>query len=283
MTWLQTLPVGISHGLLWDINVHLPPPSQSRMDLLRKAPKGGITIGDMTFQRERSCQSIPRNLEDCDPSSSWAGAQARGSTLPRFESSTSWRGLDYDPKLAYLEKEWQWESSFTLNPYSWPAASAFHETAYDLIKWYATVGTGSYDWHDTELPFLNLHGEDAFEGFQEHGDKMNDSSQLVTMTNFKARLLLDVKGLKDHVARHPNLSYEERIQRVREGALSNVLCGRREIVERDNFQDLVHGLSSQVAKTASPRRVAQPALLAGAGPSRALRKCSANSVYPAVS
>ncbi|RYO93788.1 hypothetical protein DL763_004273 [Monosporascus cannonballus] len=97
-----------------------------------------------------------------------------------------------------------------------------------LIKWYATVVTGSCDWHDMELPFLNLHGEDAFEGFQEHGDKMNDLSQLVTMRNFGARLMLDVKGLKDHVARHPNLSYEERMEWVREGALSNVLCGRRE-------------------------------------------------------
>ncbi|RYP04267.1 hypothetical protein DL764_004570 [Monosporascus ibericus] len=122
------------------------------------------------------------------------------------------------------------------------------QEAYDFIKWYATVGTGSYDWYDMELPFLNLHSEDAFEDFQEHADKMNDLSQLVAMTNLKARLLVDVKGLKDHVARRPNPSSEERMEWVREEALSDVLYGRREILERDDFQDLVRDLSSQVAK-----------------------------------
>ncbi|RYP24088.1 hypothetical protein DL767_008664 [Monosporascus sp. MG133] len=122
------------------------------------------------------------------------------------------------------------------------------QEAYDFIKWYATVGTGSYDWHDMELPFLNLHGEDAFEDFQEHAEKMNDLSQLVAMTNLKARLLVDVKGLKEHVTRNPNLSYEERMEWVREEALSDVLYGRREILERDDFRDLVCDLSSQVAK-----------------------------------
>ncbi|RYP66897.1 hypothetical protein DL771_007554 [Monosporascus sp. 5C6A] len=122
------------------------------------------------------------------------------------------------------------------------------QEAYDFIKWYGTVGTGSYDWRDMELPFLNLHEEDAFEDFQEHADKMNDLSQLVAMTNLKARLLVDVKGLNDHVAMHPNLSYEERMEWVREEALSDVLYGRREILERDDFQDLVRDLSSQVAK-----------------------------------
>ncbi|RYP76625.1 hypothetical protein DL769_003585 [Monosporascus sp. CRB-8-3] len=99
-----------------------------------------------------------------------------------------------------------------------------------------------------ELPFLNLHGKDAFEDSRSMPDKMNGLSQLVTMTNLKARLLVDVKGLKDHVANHPNLSYEERMEWVRGEAQSDILYALREIVEQDDFQDLVQDLSSQVAK-----------------------------------
>lgn len=122
------------------------------------------------------------------------------------------------------------------------------QEAYDFLKWYAVGATSDYDWIDMDLPFLNLHGEDALEDYLECStEKVISLSFIAAMTNLKIRLLLDLRGLQGEVEKKPNLSYEKKMEWIREEAISDVLYGRKDIVERADYKDLVTSLTKQVA------------------------------------
>ncbi|KAI0013003.1 hypothetical protein F4779DRAFT_511446 [Xylariaceae sp. FL0662B] len=121
------------------------------------------------------------------------------------------------------------------------------QEAYDFLKWYAVGATSTYDWHDMDLPFLNLRGEDAFEDYLALSEEVISTSFIACMTNLKIRLLIDVRGLQDEVRKHPGISYEKKIEWVREEAISDVLYDRRDIVDREDYKDLLASLQEQVA------------------------------------
>lgn len=132
------------------------------------------------------------------------------------------------------------------------------QDAFDFLKWYAVRGTASdYDWSDMSQPFLDLKGEDALEDVSTHLRRVVDLSFLAAMTLLKTRLMLDLVALAQHVDEEKTktkegggrqLSYDEKMEWVREEALSDVLLTRRDVVDRDDYAPLIRGVTEQVAR-----------------------------------
>ncbi|KAK5625827.1 hypothetical protein RRF57_001543 [Xylaria bambusicola] len=71
-----------------------------------------------------------------------------------------------------------------------------HE-CYDFMKWWATCDPhGTYDWGDTSLPYLNLHGADVLEDPSWVIGKFPDLNHLVAVLILKLKMLIDVRNLK---------------------------------------------------------------------------------------
>ncbi|KAI1452531.1 hypothetical protein F4805DRAFT_26772 [Annulohypoxylon moriforme] len=73
------------------------------------------------------------------------------------------------------------------------------QECYDFLKWWAIVDdehhyNGHYDWADVSLPYLDIHGADAFEAVDADAFASHLSlSQLVILTLLKLRLHLDIE------------------------------------------------------------------------------------------
>jgi len=121
------------------------------------------------------------------------------------------------------------------------------QDAFDFIKWYA-VNQSSYNWSDMKLPFLDLHGADALESVEEHTTDFMDLSFLVALTLLKIRLLEDINMLQTYMEKCGERSYETKMKWIRKEALSDVLYGRRDIVELADYKALVNNLENQVCR-----------------------------------
>jgi hypothetical protein len=122
------------------------------------------------------------------------------------------------------------------------------QDAFDFIKWYFVKATSSYDWRNMSLPFLDLHGEDAFELFEEHAKKSMQLSFLVAMTLIKIRLMLDMVMLKAAVETVGHMSAEDKMALVKEEAMSDVLLSRPDILGLADYTETVTDLQQQVDK-----------------------------------
>ncbi|KAK8038046.1 hypothetical protein PG994_014813 [Apiospora phragmitis] len=140
------------------------------------------------------------------------------------------------------------------------------QEAFDFLKWYAVRGTAAdYDWADMSRPFLDLRGEDALEDVSAPLKRVVDLSFLASMTLFKTRLMLDLVALAHYVeekekekkakgaeggeaAERQKLSYEEKMEWVREEALGDILLARRDVVDRDDYAPLIKDVTEQVAR-----------------------------------
>ena len=121
------------------------------------------------------------------------------------------------------------------------------QEAWDFLKWWAVV-SGSYDWGDVEQPYLNFHNEDAFEDYLAFGSREINLSFVVAATNLKARLALDLDGLQRFKEENPSADYDAKIGWLRKYEMSNVIPGRRDIVERGDYKNLAADLHAQVRK-----------------------------------
>lgn len=83
----------------------------------------------------------------------------------------------------------------------------------------------------------------------ENAKKLLDFSFLASVTLVKIRLLFDVMGLQSLVKKHPGANYEKKMEHLREYAMSDILVGRKDIVDRTNYEDLIGDLQDQVGKT----------------------------------
>ncbi|UPK97383.1 hypothetical protein LCI18_008318 [Fusarium solani-melongenae] len=64
------------------------------------------------------------------------------------------------------------------------------QECYDFVKWWATCDPdGRYDWSDTSLPHLNIHGADVLENYPA-------LCHLVAILLLKLKLLVDIRNLK---------------------------------------------------------------------------------------
>ncbi|EWZ27935.1 hypothetical protein FOZG_18351 [Fusarium oxysporum Fo47] len=118
------------------------------------------------------------------------------------------------------------------------------QEAYDFINWYA-VRDPSYDFHDTSLPFLEKHDEDAFEAVNEKPNFTN-LSFFVALTLIKIRLMKDLEGLQKFVQSKSNAAGEARYDYLQEEAMSDILLKRPDIVAQDNYKEIIDELRRQV-------------------------------------
>ncbi|KAI1335084.1 cytochrome P450 [Xylariaceae sp. FL0016] len=138
---LPYLQACIKEGL----RIHSPVP----MGLPRVAPRGGITIGDMTFPEGTTLSINPWVLhhskelwgEDADEWNPGRWLDENAAVLDRFwiPFSAGWMGCpgqhvarmelskicstiirDFDLRFVDPAKEWQWKAYFTMVPHSWP-------------------------------------------------------------------------------------------------------------------------------------------------------------------
>lgn len=119
------------------------------------------------------------------------------------------------------------------------------QEAYDFIKWYAVGPDSHYNWHDTSLPYLNLHDQDAFEAVFEKTHYYNVSFT-VALTLIKIRLMKDLESLQKFLQKNPNATGEARYDYLQEEAMSDILLKRPDIVALDNYQELIVQLRSQI-------------------------------------
>ncbi|EXK24032.1 hypothetical protein FOMG_19223 [Fusarium oxysporum f. sp. melonis 26406] len=118
------------------------------------------------------------------------------------------------------------------------------QDAYDFIKWYAVRGDSHYDWRDMNLPFLDMHGEDAFEAVDEKPHHI-ELSFFVALTLIKIRLMKDLESLQGFLQSNPNATGEARYDHLQEEAMSDILLRRPDIVAQDNYEETIAELRRQ--------------------------------------
>ncbi|KAJ4247410.1 hypothetical protein NW762_013085, partial [Fusarium torreyae] len=118
------------------------------------------------------------------------------------------------------------------------------QNAYDFIKWYAVKADSHYGWRDVSLPYLNLHGEDAFEAVIEKPHYIN-LSFFVALTLIKICLMKDLESLQKFLRNNPNATGEARYDYLQEQAMSDMLLQRPDIVAQDNYEDTIAELRRQ--------------------------------------
>lgn len=106
------------------------------------------------------------------------------------------------------------------------------QDAYDFVKWYAVKATSTYEWGNMELPFLDLKGVDALEPVDEKPLHI-ELSFFVALTLIKIRLMKDLMGLQTFVKKHPKTTTADRMEYLKEEAMSDVLLSREDIIGRD--------------------------------------------------
>lgn len=115
------------------------------------------------------------------------------------------------------------------------------QEAYDYMKWYATAGNDMhYDWGNMSLPFLNLHGEEAFEPISvgDWTDRFGQLSHKIAMTLLKLRILLDLYSLRSSMQDIATKLPQELLDNVRKHLVSDVVAGNTKIM-----QDVRNGVS----------------------------------------
>jgi hypothetical protein len=121
------------------------------------------------------------------------------------------------------------------------------QDAYDFIKWYAVRGDSHYDWRDMNLPFLDMHGEDALEAVDEKPHHI-ELSFFVALTLIKIRLMKDLESLQGFLRSNPNATREARYDHLQEEAMSDILLRRPDIVAQDNYEEMIAELRHQALR-----------------------------------
>lgn len=108
------------------------------------------------------------------------------------------------------------------------------QECYDFCKWYAWVDDKSdYDWGDMSLGFLDIKDADVFEPVDEFCGKFASLSHAVAITLIKIRLLVDLQTLERARREAGPKVPKEILDKISEEAVSSVIAGNREILDRD--------------------------------------------------
>lgn len=124
------------------------------------------------------------------------------------------------------------------------------QEAYDFCEWWAVVLTDrSYDWGDETLPFLDIKDADVFETLPPATLlRAGDLSHNVAMTLLKVRLLVDVRALRSSKLIEGKVP-PEILDRVRKMlVVSEVIAGRRDLLDGEGHGPLIAKLEKQVLK-----------------------------------
>ncbi|SMQ52668.1 unnamed protein product [Zymoseptoria tritici ST99CH_1A5] len=108
------------------------------------------------------------------------------------------------------------------------------QDAYDFMKWHGTAGQDShYDWGDMSLPFLDLHGEGAFEALAEGDwtDEYADLAHQAALTLIKFRLLLDLYSLQSSMREVTEQLPQELVDNIRKHLISDIVAGHAGLMQ----------------------------------------------------
>jgi hypothetical protein len=123
------------------------------------------------------------------------------------------------------------------------------QEAYDFIKWWMTTSSASdYSIMDLSLPYLDLHGHDVLESFDQWKglDSFPGLSFFVALALIKLRLLLDVELLKEGIQARPNATNESKMELMKEEALGDIILLRPDIVNQTNYDRALETLAGQL-------------------------------------
>ncbi|KAI1331850.1 hypothetical protein F5Y16DRAFT_245206 [Xylariaceae sp. FL0255] len=125
------------------------------------------------------------------------------------------------------------------------------QEAYDFIRWYMDV-PDTYEWHNTELLFLDVHNADALADLSDGALRKCSLSHLACLVNLKARLVRDLRMLIREGRKLGNRTadYSKKMEWVREDACSDILYNRRDILEKDltSLKELEEAVTTQLKK-----------------------------------
>ena len=119
------------------------------------------------------------------------------------------------------------------------------QEAYDFINWYATVPDEKYEWYNTDLPYPDLHNQDAFEPVFENTYYYNVAFT-VALTLIKTCLMKDLESLQDFLQKNPGASEEARRAHLEEEATSDILLKRTQNVAHNDYKELIAQLKNQI-------------------------------------
>ncbi|KAF3058496.1 putative mynd finger protein [Daldinia childiae] len=108
---------------------------------------------------------------------------------------------------------------------------------------------GDFKWSNLSEQLLNYHKEDAFESVSIFLDYPIITSHLIFIAQVKLKLLLDIRMLEREAKKHGSpASYETKMEWLCKHAVSDILFGRQDIVERDDWSDIKKSLGAQFAQ-----------------------------------
>lgn len=111
------------------------------------------------------------------------------------------------------------------------------QECYDFVKWWVVISEDShYDWGNTDLPYLDIHGADAFEPVDKCRPR-SELAHLVSLTLLKTRLLLDLRSLQNAAAVGEKVP-QEILDGIREQMVSPILKANHNL-----FKDIMSGKS----------------------------------------
>ncbi|KAJ4118960.1 hypothetical protein NW768_010703 [Fusarium equiseti] len=119
------------------------------------------------------------------------------------------------------------------------------QEAYEFIKWHATVPDDKYEWSNPDLPYLDLHDQDAFEPVFDE-PRFYNVTFTVALTLIKIRLMKDLEFLQDFLQKNPDASGEARRAHLEEEAMSDILLKRTQNIAHNNYKELIAQLKSQI-------------------------------------
>lgn len=120
------------------------------------------------------------------------------------------------------------------------------QEAYDFLKWYADT-PGSFEWNNPEVPMLDVNGADPFEPLKlEKSGISIDLSFKVALLLLKSRLFVDISLLEGFVQNLGKDVPADKMDIVKEEAMSQTLLNRRDIVDAEDYVPIMANLRKQM-------------------------------------
>ncbi|KAJ4348861.1 uncharacterized protein N0V89_010240 [Didymosphaeria variabile] len=124
------------------------------------------------------------------------------------------------------------------------------QACYDFVKWWEwRYNQSDYDSGDMNAPYLDIKDADVFEAPDLFTNtRFPNLSPLLDVTLLKIRLLIDLKALQRvNLEAGPHVP-QEILDTINAHAVSSVIAGNREILERKDLAPQISELEKQIRK-----------------------------------
>jgi len=121
------------------------------------------------------------------------------------------------------------------------------QECYDFVKWWFTTGQESdYDWGDTNLPFLDVRGADAFEGVALYTKGYSNLSMVITVTLLKIQILLDLRALQTASLAIGDRVPQEILDNISSQFVDSIVGQKKDLMASNNVSSYIQELQTQV-------------------------------------